>query len=71
VALFVDVEPVVVVGRFSIDEHAQRHGRTSLSALSWESTTILHGVLASALPPRPTGTDGEGRARTRGSPEVS
>jgi hypothetical protein len=30
VALFVDVEPVVAAGRFSIDEHAQRHGRTSL-----------------------------------------
>ena len=29
-ALFVDVEPVVVAGRFSIDEHPQRHGRTSL-----------------------------------------
>jgi hypothetical protein len=29
-ARFVDVEPLVVAGRFSIDEHAQRHGRTSL-----------------------------------------
>jgi hypothetical protein len=30
VALFVDVEPVVVALKFSIDEHPQRHGRTSL-----------------------------------------
>jgi hypothetical protein len=30
VALFADVEPVAVAGRFSIDEHAERHGRTSL-----------------------------------------
>jgi hypothetical protein len=49
VALFVDVEPVVVAGRFSIDEHPQRHGRTSLP-LSHDEMDVA-GVEAERDPP--------------------
>jgi hypothetical protein len=49
VALFVDVEPVVVAGRFSIDEHTQRQGRTSLP-LSHDEMDVA-GVEAERDPP--------------------
>jgi len=49
VALLVDVEPVVAAGRFSIDEHAQRHGRPSLPLSHGEMD--LAGVKRNAIRP--------------------
>src|SRR5688572_18616296 len=49
VALFVNVEPMSVAGRFAIDQHAERHGRTSLP-LSQDEMDVA-GVVAERDPP--------------------